>query len=204
MSDQQSGKWSRRAFLLLGAGGVSALAGVAGWSRWRSIGTLGHVQAQPSSLPLDAAITTSISHLLGTVFGIPLSEADHADLQGRLVYATEHDGAWGDEYRWLVEFVDDIASDSGAASFVSASADSREKIVRIALADDVEWRTQKIQAFVRADGRKLLRMRKSTIPHLLRLYQYSSVPWRHRGYTSWPGMADDRLAYTRKLETSRC
>lgn len=197
-------KISRRGFLGWAGAGASLVGALGAWNRWRDIARLNHESHKPGASVVDNEVTSTLVHFLGSTFGVALSEADQGELQERLHYAADHDGAWSEEYSWLAAFVDSEARESGAASFVNADIDLREETVRRVFANDVDRRTQKMRAFFQIDGRKLLRMRKSTIPHLVRLYRMSGVPWRHRGYTSWPGVPDDMLAYSRKLETGQC
>ena len=195
---------SRRGFLLLGASGVVAASLAGAWRRWRTIGTLGHEPGVPGDAPVSVEIRATLTAFLGAAFGVRLSTADEQDLDARLAYATEHDGSWPLEYRWLSDYVNLLAIESGFDSFSSLAPSRCEEIVRATLQSGVDSRTQRIRAFFHIDGRELLRMRKSTIPHLFRLYRMSGVPWRQRGYTSWPGMADERLAYTRAMPERRC
>lgn len=48
------------------------------------------------------------------------------------------------------------------------------------------------------------RMHITTIPHLRRIYLASGVPWRRRGYQSWPGIPGDPRAYTRQGPVMQC
>ena len=204
MTEREKGRWTRRAALGLGIGALSALGAYGGLRRWRTIGGLRHVEAGPGTVTLDARAAETLAGFLGAAFGVALSDAEREDLRGRLDYAVAHDNAWRQEYSFLADYLDDECRTAGAASFGEASVEQQDAAMRSAVATDTDWRAQRVRAFLRADGRQLLRMRRTTIPHLLRLYRLSSVPWRHRGYTSWPGVADNRLAYTRKLESARC
>jgi len=204
MIDRLKGKWTRRAILGAAIGGLSAIGAYGALRRWRTIGVLRHENAGPADGRLDPHVAKTVTRFLGAMFGVDLTAVDEAELQGRLDYAVSHDVAWRGEYQFLAGYLDAESRDAGMASFTDASAVQRDAVMRLAVAADLDGRTQRIRAFFRHDGREILRMRRSTIPHLQRLYRYSGVPWRQRGYRSWPGVARNRLAYTRKLETSRC
>ena len=204
MSKTTEGKLSRRGFFALGAAGLSAVAAVAGWQRWRSIGSLRHVPGQANVGELDAVSRETVARFLGVHFGASLDEVDVADLSARLDFAVQYDSGWIEEYRWLASYVDGLATESGHSSFIAAPLEVQDVVMREAAGTDMPGRRQRLQAFFRVDGRKLLRMRRSTLPQLHHLYRNSGVPWRQRGYVSWPGRPDDRLAYTRRLESFRC
>lgn len=201
---ESGNRWSRRRFLFLGAGSVVVIGLAGAWQRWRTIGALGHAPDVPGEALVSPEVSSTLTSFLGAAFGVRLAQADIQDLQSRLSYAAEHDGAWAREYLWLADYVNQLAMESGADSFAGSELGLREALVRQTLQFDADNRTQRIRAFFDPDGRNVLRMRKSTIPHLFRLFRMSGVPWRQRGYVSWPGLPDDRLAYTRALPARRC
>jgi hypothetical protein len=195
---------SRRRFLLICAGGFSAVGGLAAWQRWNALGQVRDIPVSESSAPADSRTIETVAHFAGAMFGVLLSADDLADLRARLTFAADSTGRWAEEYAWLAKHVDGAARDIDARSFIDAEPAARDTVMRAAIARDLDRRTQKIRAFFHAEGQAVLRMRRSTVPHLAWLYQNSSVPWRHRGYTSWPGVPDDRLAYTRPGGKGRC
>ena len=204
MSKKTDAGLSRRGFLAIGAAGLAAVASAAGWQRWRSIGTLRHAPGNADAGVLDSGTRVTVAELLGTYFGAVLDEVDVADLSDRLDFAVQHDSGWIEEYRWLAGYVDTLAREAGPPSFVAAPPEVRDAVMRDAAGTELTGRRQRLEAFFRIDGRRLLRMRRSTLPQLGYLYRNSGVPWRQRGYVSWPGRPDDRLAYTRRLESFRC
>lgn len=204
MSDRDDTLQSRRRFLLIGAGGLSAVGGLAAWQRWNALGQVRDIPISASSAPADSRAIETVAHFAGAMFGVVLTADDLADLRSRLTFAADSARRWAEEYAWLAKRVDGAARDIDAGSFLDAEPAARDTVMRAAIARDLDRRTQKIRAFFHAEGQAVLRMRRSTVPHLAWLYQNSSVPWRHRGYTSWPGVPDDRLAYTRPGGKGRC
>ncbi len=196
--------WTRRAFLLLGAAGAAAISTAASWHRWRNIGALRHEPGTASKEDPDEHVLQTVTEFTAAIFGVALSDDDRKELRGRFSYAARKDSGWRNEYRWLAAYLDSLADDAESARFVDVPAGQKEQIMRLALAIDESSRAQRLHAFLRADGRKLLRMRRSTFPHLAYVYQNSGVPWRHRGYKSWPGRPGDRLAYTRPVDAPTC
>ncbi len=196
--------WTRRTFLLLGAAGMAAISAAVSWHRWRNIGALRHEPGTVSKEDPDEHVLQTVTEFTGALSGVSLTDDDRKDLHGRFSYAARKDSGWRNEYRWLSAYLDSLAEEAKGTSFVELASEQKEQIMRLALAIGESSRAQRFHAFLRADGRKLLRMRKSTFPHLMYVYQNSGVPWRHRGYKSWPGRPGDRLAYTRPVDPATC
>jgi hypothetical protein len=196
--------WTRRAFLVLGAAGMAAISTAVSWHRWRNIGALRHEPGTASTDDPNEHVLRTVTEFTAAIFGVTLSDDDRKDLGGRFSYAARKDSGWRNEYRWLSAYLDSLAEDAGLTLFVDVPSEQKEQIMRLALAIDESSRAQRFHAFLRADGKKLMRMRKSTFPHLAYVYQHSGVPWRHRGYKSWPGRPGDRLAYTRPVDAPTC
>ncbi len=196
--------WSRRGFLAVGAIGVSAAGLAAAWRRWRTIGTLEHPQDLPGDALQNPDVKSTLVRFMGAMHGVQLKTVDIEDLASRLEFAAAVDGAWAEEYRWFAGYLDELARDASQVSFIDADPDTQASLIRSVIQPEIDFRTQRIRAFFAVEGRRILRMRKTTIPHLARLYRMSGVPWRQRGYTSWPGMPDEQLAYTRPLPPRQC
>jgi len=205
VSDRKTSRVSRRAFIGAGVVGVGAVGATGAIYRWRTVGRLPHQQGVPGLAPVDHASIATIVSFLGAYHGIELSAVDTRDLSERLIFAAENDGAWGLEFYWMADLLDEISAGLESRPFADASLAARVRVIKVAVSADESWRSQRIRAFLHPEGSELLRMRKVTLPFLLRLYRYSGVPWRQRGYSSWPGVPDDRLAYTRPLaDEPRC
>jgi hypothetical protein len=196
--------WTRRRFLVLAATGLAAVSTAAAWKRWRGIGSLRHETGIASKNAPDEHVLKTVMEFTGAIFGVVLSDHDRRDLFDRFSFAARHDSGWRAEYRWLTDYLDTLADDAEGTSYADLPPEAKERIMRNALAIGETSRAQRFHAFLRPGGRKLLRMRRSTFPHLRRVYRNSGVPWRHRGYRSWPGRPGDRLAYTRPVEKATC
>ena len=204
MDDKSSGTLSRRSFILLAAAGGTTVGAAGAWRRWDSIETLRHGDGPVTDAKIDNLAIATVAEFAGAMFGVSLSDADRRDLTRRIEFAVTNDAGWADEYAWLAAFVNEAAADFDAPSFVDADADVQDAIMRLAVDRESDSRTQRINAFFRIEGRVLMRMKRSTIPHLTHVYRNSGVPWRHRGYTSWPGMPNDMLAYTGPAGPGSC
>ena len=146
----------------------------------------------------------TVIEFTGAIFGVVLNDDDRKELVGRFSFAARRDSGWRAEYRWLTGYLDTLADDAEGTNYVALPPEAKERVMRLALAIGETSRAQRFHAFLRPDGGKLLRMRRSTFPHLRHVYRNSGVPWRHRGYKSWPGRPGDRLAYTRPMEPATC
>ena len=204
MDDKSSGTLSRRSFMVLVAAGGSAIGAAGAWHRWESIATLGHGDGPVKDAEVDSTAIATVAEFAGVMFGVNLTEVDRTDLTRRIEFAVTHDSGWADEYAWLSAFVDEAATEFDAPSYVEADADAQDAIMRMTVDRETHSRTRRINAFFRIDGRVLMRMRRSTIPHLTHVYRNSGVPWRQRGYTSWPGLPNDMLAYTGPAGPGSC
>ena len=198
------GRITRRRFIGFAAISAALISAVGLRHRWTNVGTLRHEAAPGATGTADQDVVETVTAFLASYFGVELSDEDVADLDDRLRFAMESDGGWAKEYRWMSGYLDDAAEDAEVDRFLLAGVSMREEIVRVAVAGELSWRAQRLRALFRTDGRELLRMRRSTIPHLVRLYRFSGVPWRQRGYSSWPGRPDEQLAYTRAIEGRAC
>lgn len=204
MNDQSNRTLSRRQFILLVATGGSAVGAAGAWYRWESLNDLGHGDELSGEAEVDPSEVATVAEFLGAMFGVTLTRADRSDLVRRLEFAAANDPGWAEEYDWLALHLNEAAAESGVLSYVNADAELKDAIMRSAIGRDVDYRMRKVKAFFHADGRELLRMRNSTIPQLSHLYRNSGVPWRQRGYTSWPGLPDDMLAYTTPAGPGKC
>ena len=144
----------------------------------------------------DQRVIDTVVAFIAAFFGVTLDEIDRVDLKRRLSFAVRRDNGWRVEYRSLAGFADQLARQFSGTVFTQANDDIRERVIHeIALTRRAKLRNR-IHAFVSSSGRDFLRMQQSTIPHLLILYRRSGVPWRRRGYVTWPGVGGDMLAYT--------
>ena len=121
----------------------------------------------------------------------------------RLDYATKADSGWRDEYAWLSDYITYFAAQMGAPSFLKTSAEQRDKIV-MAVMHRKSARESRMLALVSEHERGRRRMISSTIPHLVWVYNHSGVPWRYRGYKSWPGVPGDTFEYTKPGPAYKC
>lgn len=198
MSDR---KYSRRRVLALAGAGI---LGIAGYSRWNGMANNRHITGEPDNSPFDPVILNTIAEFIAAYFGVLLDDIDRAELIQRLTVSTSADSNWRVDYRHLAEIADDLAQEHGETSFVTATQQAREVVVADMLPQGQSRRRRKVRQFLMLDHRETLRMQGSTIPHLIRLYRSSGVPWRRRGYTSWPGVGGSTFAYASQPATTGC
>ncbi len=201
-------KMTRRRFLgLLGAGAVVAVAGVAAYSYRpyvRRLGTrfsewagLTHVAGPLDQSPVDPVVLSTVAVFTGALFGRSLPPDSLNELVDRLDFAAKQDSGWREEYLALASYVDGEMQHRGAADFTAATFDERDAMIKGLMANSP---LKLLSPFSRTRSRMYL----STIPHLTKMYSRSGVPYRLRGYTSWPGIPGDQLEYTRKGPSQEC
>ncbi len=198
MSDR---KYSRRRMLALAGAG---LLGVAGYRRWYGMASNRHITGESDDSAFDPATLNTIADFIAAYFGVSLDDVDRAELIQRLTVSTTADSNWRVDFRHLADIADDLAQQQGETSFVTANQQARDEIVADMLPQGQSRRRRKVRQFLMLDHRETLRMQGSTIPHLVRLYRSSGVPWRRRGYTSWPGVGGSTFAYASQPATTGC
>jgi hypothetical protein len=207
--DWEQQDMNRRRFLIsAGAVVVTAAAGLAALPeaiRWkRAALRTRHVAGSASASPFDNHKLSTLCVFLGALFGRELDETDRKELTGRLEFAVQHDSGWREEYDWLASHLDRMSRQAGYTSFVDADAPAREGIVAEIMGYSASSRRARLLALVSEDERRLRRMRRSTLNQLTWLYRHSGVPWRARGYTSWPGTPGSLYEYTKPGPVCRC
>jgi hypothetical protein len=194
-------KLTRRQFLLTAGLSISAAGAYGSIYRWRSTADTKHVLGVVDTSEFDPAVVQSIVTFLGVFYGISLTKADRSELTQRLIFSTRFDSNWRVDYRAFVQMVDDIAQRNEANSFANASVSTQKSIINLVKEVSRNWSRRRMRAFFGLDDTVLIKIQRATVPHLLRLYRMSGVPWRQRGYQSWPGVGGNTFDYTRKLES---
>ena len=88
---------------------------------------------------------------------------------------------------------------AGAVGYIDASTDVQVKVLRD-LRRPLSGALSGLKLAVSKSDAALERMRVSTSRHLIRIYRHSGVPWRHRGYATWPGVPDTVPAVSRLMK----
>lgn len=164
----------------------------------------GHVQGTLDTAPVDTDMLNTVIAFIGALIGRKLLPEDTDELRERLVYAATQDSGWRSQYTWLARYADDQAKATGAARFLKAEPGQRMLILDRIMGISPTSKRSFALGFVSGEERQRRRMHFSTIPHLLRVYRHSGVPYRHRGYSSWPGIPGDPFEYTRRGPAFQC
>lgn len=163
-----------------------------------------HASGPPNASDFDRGILRTITLFIGALVGRQLSSDDIDELIGRLDFAVKHDSGWRIEYAWFARYLEEIVRGAGTPDLGSAPMGKRDLIVERVMAVS-PWSTRSIAlGLVSSTERNRRRMIFSTVPHLIALYARSGVPFRMRGYTSWPGVPGDPREYTRPGPISTC
>lgn len=195
---------SRRRFLIAAGLGAAALGLPLAATRWSSTMPQNHVAGPPDDSPFDVDVLETLISFLAAFFDTEFADVDVVDLSQRLSYAVRHDGGWREPYASLASLLDAETARDGAGRFADADRARQREAYRRLVEVDYGHRGLRVRTFFDSEVGIAGHARQTTIPHLLRLYRYSGVPWRRRGYSSWPGVAGDPRAYTRPLGPNQC
>jgi hypothetical protein len=154
-----------------------------------------HVKGKPDSSPYDSHILQTVALFTGALFGHRLRQNNLSELIDRLDFAVNEDDGWRGEFSFLAQHVNNLATQAGASDFSNSSDIQSEKIITDIM-KPVSPRESRVMALISEDERNRRRMRSSTIPNLVWIYTNSGVPWKIRGYTTWPGIPKDTFGYT--------
>ena len=192
--------FSRRAWLGVA---ISAVAGAVFLRsalpslRKKAIERLYHEDPNPR-MPSPAELVV-VAAFTGALVGRRL-DPHHLDLLAKsLTVSATHGRRWAGEYAAVAAFADQQARkhQPAARSFLQATDEIRERIVRLTMAEPSETRLVRRALLLLPEQRTRLRIRHGTAGHLRTIYQRSLVPWQLRGYRGGPGAPVDRLEYTR-------
>ena len=197
-------KYTRRRVLAVAGAGLFGATWFAGSRRRDYVASIRHTSGNADDSPFDLAILNTVVDFVATYFGISVSSVDRAELLRRLTVSTTADSNWRVDYRQLANIADSLARQRRQDSFSAANQTARYKILAEMLPRKRNRRNRRLRVFLALEGEELIRMQRSTIPHLARLYRSSGVPWRRRGYTSWPGVGGETFAYTNKPAMRGC
>lgn len=193
-------KLSRRKFLLI-SGGAASLFVVGGYlfTRLNIFGKNDdngfHVTGGKDSSPFDQGVSESVALFLTTAYGRNVPITDLQELEQRLDFAAKEDSGWRDEYNWLSVELDNIVAKLKFNDFNKLEYAKRIDVVADLFSNSPRTKRSRILALFSSHERQRLRFWKSTIPHLSRLYMHSGMPWKARGYSSWPGIAGNSSDY---------
>ncbi len=147
--------------------------------------------------PIDPGIMQTLVAFTGALYGVTLDEADREELERRVEYSAVEDSGWRPEFAWLANYVDDQADALVGKRFSDTSPEDQDHLIQSMMSEPIRGRRHQMLALVSEQERQRRRFRISTLRQVRRIYQTSGVPWRRRGYHSWPGVPGDPRAYTR-------
>ena len=197
-------KYTRRRVLAVAGAGLFGITWFAGSRRRNYVASIRHTKGEADDSPFDPAILNTVVDFVAAYFGISVSSVDRAELLRRLTVSTTADSNWRVDYRQLADIADDLAQQHRQKSFSAANEAARYEILAEMLPQEQNRRNRRLRVFLALVGEELIKMQRSTIPHLARLYRTSGVPWRRRGYTSWPGVGGETFAYANKPAMTGC
>lgn len=164
-----------------------------------------HVKRSPATTPLDKLVLETLAAFSANLFGTQLIDASRNELKERLQYATKIDGGWFEEFQWFAMYINKRSNQMFNNDFPNLDEQQQSALFTL-LRDERDVGTQrsKLLAMVSDDERNRRRVYTSTIPRLRRIYTHSGIPWRRRGYQTWPGIAGDQTAYRQKGPEYSC
>ncbi len=147
--------------------------------------------------PIDPVMMRTLVAFTGALYGVSLGEADRDELTQRVEYTAIEDSGWRPEFMWLTKYADSRANALAGKRFLDSSPEDQDRLIQSMMSEPVRGRRQQMVAMVSEQERQRRRFRISTVRQVRRIYQTSGVPWRRRGYRSWPGVPGDPRAYAR-------
>ena len=192
---------TRRQFIALGVaalmlGGLGA--SVPKLRRYRTQMLKARHQIGPrNEAPIDPSLMRTLVAFMGALYGVVLGEADREELTQRVEFSAIEDSGWRPEFAWLVAYLDDQADALVGKRFAEISPEEQDRLIQSMMSEPIRGRRRQMLALVSERERQRRRFRISTLRQVRRIYQTSGVPWRRRGYNSWPGVPGDPRAYTR-------
>ena len=163
-----------------------------------------HTKGLQDNSEFDPDVINTLTAFIATYFAVKMDESDHNDMQQRLVYAASYDNGWRKEYTWLANYLNTLSLDRYNTAYQALSDKQKDTILESVVSHSVWGRKSKILAIISSEERERRLAHNSTIPHLIKIYQFSSAPWKNRGYTSWPGMPGDTFNYTTPGPSHQC
>lgn len=179
---------SRRRLLIVGGMGGIVLAAL-GLGSLRHRAEVGQNAHGATGVAPDAKMT--VLAFIGALFGRELSEQDLAELSDRLNYLLSSAAMFNHECAVLVQYLDGLARQRGAATFRSSSAAQKQAMVDKIMQIDPKSILSRVLSRLSGSERDHYRMRWSIVPQLAWVYRNSGAAWRARGYTRWPGIPGD-------------
>lgn len=138
------------------------------------------------------------------IAGHEFSNVDVSELRSRLQLLVTGNAAWRPLLTWLHGFLNRNCKDRCRTEFNAAPREAQIETVELLRERPLDSPQSKVLAVLSTDeSLRRLAIRK-TVPKLFRLYRTSGVPWRRRGYASWPGVPGDVTEYTRPGSDRTC
>lgn len=209
-------KVSRRHFLIIISGLTISAAGILGFPNPRrtiyqaardvKIRLLNpaHIKGPPENTSFDADVLKTVAFFTNALVGSDVTPENLRELMNRLDFAIKHDSGWKTEYLWLADHANKVAHKMGSKDLASSTLNQRDRIIKQIMDNSTHTLYSRVFGIIPSEERERRRMFYSTVPHLIWIYKHSGVPFRLRGYTSWPGVPGDPLEYTRPGPITLC
>lgn len=162
-----------------------------------------HTPGATDQSRFDQDTVATLVSFLGVLYGHRLTELDKRELGERIEFMVSEDAGWRPELTWLAAFLNKHSRIEGFELFRAAESGSQHKILEL-LFQPVNTNTSRLRAIFSAEERERRRVHGSTLGRLTELYRTSGVPWRNRGYASWPGVPGDLVEYTQPRVIPQC
>lgn len=201
-------KISRRTVIFAGVGA----AGIIGVSQVRPIAQRAYRERAYPRMPdayaddsaFDEEILDGAVQFMSIIAGHEFSKVDTFEIRGRLQMLVTGNAAWRPLLTWLHGYLNRLCEDRNSTGFNSATREAKLEAVDVLMERPMDSRISKAFALVSTDESLRRLAIRRTVPRLFRLYRTSGVPWRRRGYASWPGVPGDVTEYTRPGSIRTC
>lgn len=205
---------SRRKFLtriaLLGVASLLAIGSTPILLRqWKALKSLKlsaqHTVSYLGADSISPSVLRGSAYFSAFLAGIQPDASDIEELTNWFEFASSKDGNYYAELVYLVDHVNEISRRKFNKSFDKIDSSESDALVELVMrSNHSSGLKSKFLALVSAKERASRLMHASTIPFAYRVYANSGVPWKRRGYTTWPGVPGDTFGYTKPIDLSSC
>lgn len=155
-------------------------------------------RGEPDTTDFPRQDLLDIAWFTTRLFGHTPTRNDESEIVWRLDYLAKEDREWRPLFQWLVQRIEALNEDSATTRF-NALPEAKQQLIFDDILNrqsSVMGRKGELLALISDEWVQERAFFRFTLNKLNAIYVHSGVPWRRRGYTSWPGIPGDPRNYT--------